>query len=140
MVRKLSLGSWRRSSKASRDGSLRENMAKADIKASCRGISGSSERGSGISSQRERMRRKRASAERFLRAFLAEKPMDRNSFCAKVKMGRPEKYFVSWLYEREDQNRQPVPRKTTGRELLAVHQVGQVATFVSVLEIAGESA
>jgi len=66
--------------------------------------------------------------------------MDRNSFCAKVKMGRPEKYFVSWLYEREDQNRQPVPRKTTGRELLAVHQVGQVATFVSVLEIAGESA
>src|SRR6266446_437420 len=118
MVRKLSLGSWRRWSKANRDGSLRENMAKADIKASPRGIAGSSDRGSGTSSQRARTRRKRASAERCLRAFLAERPMAGNSFCPKVKMGKPGKYFVSWLYERQGQNRQPVPKNSTGRELL----------------------
>src|SRR6266446_2800421 len=118
MVRKLSLGSWRRWSKANRDGSLRENMAKADIKASPRGIAGSSDRGSGTSSQRARTRRKRASAERCLRAFLAERPMACNSCCPKVKKGKPGKYFVSWLYERQGQNRQPVPKNSTGRELL----------------------
>src|SRR6266478_3345224 len=123
MVRKLSFGSWRRWSKANRDGSLRENMAKADIRASPRGISGSSERGSRTSSQRERTSRKRASADRFLRAFLAERLMAGNSFCPKVKMGKPGKYFVSWLYEREGQNRQPVPRKSTGRELLLLWTV-----------------
>src|SRR6266436_2621056 len=126
MVRKLSLGSWRRWSKANRDGSLRENMAKADIKASPRGIAGSSDRGSGTSSQRARTRRKRASAERCLRAFLAERPMAGNSFCPKVKMGKPGKYFVSWLYERQGQNRQPVPKNSTGRELLVLY--GQAAS------------
>src|SRR5438034_788657 len=39
MVRKLSLGSRRRASKASKEGSLRENMAKADIRAAARGMS-----------------------------------------------------------------------------------------------------
>ena len=34
-------------------------------------------------------------------------------------MGRPEKHFANWLYERKDQNPQPVIGKTTSRELLA---------------------
>src|SRR5215470_3319391 len=101
MVRKLSLGSWRRWSKASRDGSLRENMAKADIKASPKGMSTSAERASKISLKPHRIRRKRESAERSLRAFLAERPMAGNSFCPRVKIGKPGKYSVSLHYERE---------------------------------------
>src|SRR5712692_6632790 len=100
-VRKLSLGSWRRSSKASKDGSLSENMAKADIKVSPRGISTSPDRPSAMLSKPERTRRKRESAERSLRAFLAERTIAGNSFCLRVKMGKPVKYCVSWHYERE---------------------------------------
>ena len=33
-------------------------------------------------------------------------------------MGRPEKHSANWLYERKDQNPQPVIGKTTSRELL----------------------
>src|SRR5271157_1719643 len=53
MVRKLSLGLRRRSSKASRDGSLSENIEKADIRASPSGISTSPDRGSGRVAKRE---------------------------------------------------------------------------------------
>ena len=56
MVRKLSLGSRRRWSKASRDGSLSENIAKADIRASAKGISTSPDRGSGREPKWERSR------------------------------------------------------------------------------------
>src|SRR6516162_391703 len=101
MVRKLSLGSWRRWSKASRDGSLRENRAKPDIRASPRGISTSPARVSGIRSRRERISRKRESADRSLRAFLAETTMAGNSSCQRVKMGKPGKYSLSLHYERE---------------------------------------
>src|ERR1700737_608629 len=104
MVRKLSLGFWRRWSKASKDGSLRENMAKADIRASPTVMSTSPERVSGTASQPEWTSRKRACAERSLRAFLADRPMASNSFCPTGKMGKPEKHFVGWLYERQGQN------------------------------------
>src|ERR1700747_1923416 len=104
MLRKLSLGFWRRWSKASKEGSLRENMAKADIRASAKGMSTSPERVSGTSRKPQRTSRKRASAERSLRAFLVERPMVGNSFCTQVKMGKPGKHFVGWIYEREGQN------------------------------------
>src|SRR5574341_85389 len=100
MERKLSLGSWRRSSKASRDGSLSENMAKPAIKASPRGISTSPARGSEILSNRERISWNRESADRPLRAFLAEKPMAGNSVCAGEKIVKLGKDYVSCLYER----------------------------------------
>src|ERR1700724_1044202 len=99
MVRKLSLGSWRRSSKANKDGSLRENMAKADIRASPRGMSTSPERASGRRLKRDRTSRNKESAERSLRAFLVERLIAGNSFCLKVKMGKPGKNYLSWIYE-----------------------------------------
>src|ERR1700730_933138 len=104
MVRKLSLGSWRRWSKASKEGSLRENMAKADMRASAKGTATSPERVSATASKPARTSRKRASAERSLRAFLAERPMVGNSCCPQGKMGKSGKHFVSRLYEREGQN------------------------------------
>src|SRR5713226_5695076 len=122
MVRKLSLGSWRRSSKASRDGSLRENMARADKRASPRGMSGWPERVSGMRRKRSRSSRKRESADRALRAFLAERTMVGNSFCPKVKIGKPGKYSVRWDYERKGQNQSAVIEKTTGRELLSMQE------------------
>src|SRR5271157_1686744 len=119
MVRKLSVGSRRRSSKASNDGSLSENMAKPAIRALPREISGSSLRGSGMRSKADRSMWKRASADRFLRAFLAETTMISNSFCAHVKISKLGKYSGGWLYEREDQNQRFSSRENSGRELLA---------------------
>src|SRR5258706_837676 len=104
MVRKLSLGSRRRSSKASREGSLRENMAKADIRASARGISTSAERGSAKHLKRERTSRRRESAERCLRAFLAERLMVRDSVQLNGKMGDLGRYCDSDVYEKEEQD------------------------------------
>jgi hypothetical protein len=47
--------------------------------------------------------------------------MTGTAFCLQVKMGKPGKYFVSWLYEREGQNRSAVMDKTAGRELLHLY-------------------
>jgi hypothetical protein len=58
--------------------------------------------------------------------------MASNSFCPKVKMGKPGRHFVSWLYEREGQNRQPVPRKSTGRELLVICELAMGAVGPAV--------
>ena len=68
MERKLSRGSRRRWSKASKEGSFKENMAKADIRASLREIWTSSARGRGSrrESKPERRSEKRESAERSL--------------------------------------------------------------------------
>jgi hypothetical protein len=46
-----------------------------------------------------------------------------NSFCLKVKMGKPGKYSGSWLYERKGQNQRPVQRKSIDRELLTALRV-----------------
>src|SRR5271157_1466539 len=90
MVRKLSLGLWRRWSKASRDGSLSENMAKADIKASAKGISTSPDRGSGRQAKRERRDPKRASAERSFRASPGASAMASHSIGPGGKKGGQE--------------------------------------------------
>src|SRR6266404_4238804 len=103
MERKLSLGSRRRSSKASRDGSLSENIAKADIRTSSKGISTSPDRGSGTELKRERRSLKRVSAERSLRTFLAAADMIGNSVCLRVKRGKPGNHSANWLYETEDE-------------------------------------
>src|SRR5450631_896576 len=61
--------SARRLSKASKEGSLRENIAKADIKASATEMDGSPERGSLHSSNRFRNRVTKQSAERCFRTI-----------------------------------------------------------------------
>src|SRR5216684_1917380 len=117
MVPKLSLGFWRRWSKASRDGSLSENIAKADIRTSSKGISTSPDRGSGTELKRERRSLKRVSAERSLRTFLAA-DMIGNSVCLRVKRGKPGNHSANWLYEREGETELQIPRKMSDRELL----------------------
>src|SRR6266849_523884 len=101
MLRKLSLGSRRRSSKASKDGSLSENMAKPDMSASPREISGSSLRASGMRSKADRSRRKRESAERVLRAFLTETTMAGNSFCLLVRWTSQESILTAGFTKRK---------------------------------------
>src|SRR5271156_1437609 len=117
MVRKLSFGFWRRGSKASRDGSLSENIAKADIRTSSKGISTSPDRGSGIEVKMEWRSRKRTSAEGCLRAFLAAAIMG-NSVCLRVKRGKPGNYSADWLYEREGETELQIPKKMSEREPL----------------------
>ena len=62
---------------------------------------------------------KRESAERSLRAFLADTIMIGKSFCLAVKLGKPGKDHRSCLYEKEGENQRPVQWKSTDRELLA---------------------
>ena len=94
MVRKLSLGLWRRWSKASGDGSLSENMAKADIKASAKGISTSPDRGSEREAKRERRDPKRASAERSFRASPGASAMASHSIGSGGKIGNSGKHYA----------------------------------------------
>src|ERR1700678_1810802 len=121
MLRKLSLGFWRRWSKASRDGSLSENIAKADIRTSSEGNSPSPERGSRTELKMEWRSLKRMSAVRCLRTFLAA-DMIGNSVCQRVKRGKPGNYSANWLYEREGETELQKPKKTSDRELLQVLQ------------------
>src|SRR5450759_297011 len=120
MVRKLSLGSCRRWSKASKDGSLSENIAKADIRASAKRISTSPDRGSGSEPKWERRDRKRASAERSFRASPGASAMASHSISSGGKIGSSGKHYVQWIYEMEDQNKRLFQGKTPGRELLAI--------------------
>src|SRR5271157_4436200 len=123
MVRKLSLGLWRRWSKASRDGSLSENIEKADIRASAKGISTSPDRGSGREAKRERRDPKRASADRSFRASPGASAMASHSISPSVKMGGPEKHFARGICEMRDQNKRLFRGKTVGRELLSIHNI-----------------
>src|SRR5271166_6046747 len=135
MERKLSLGSRRRSSKASRDGSLSENIANADIRASSRGISTSPDRGSGREPKRERIRPKRESAERFLRASPRARAMGGHSVSPSVKTGSSGKHYARRHCEMGDENKRLFKGKTHGREFLVtrpilaidlVHQIPQL--------------
>src|SRR3954447_789361 len=103
MVRKLSLGSRRRWSKASRDGSLSANIAKADIRASSKGISTSPDRRSGSEPKWERSTRKRVSAERSLRASPGARAMAGPSVDPSGKMGSSGGYYEGWIREMGDQ-------------------------------------
>src|SRR3954452_7119158 len=118
MVRKLSLGSRRRWSKASRDGSLSENMAKADIKASSKGISTSADRGSGSEPKWERSTRKRLAAERSLRTSPGARVMVSHLLDPSGKMGRSGEHHAGWIREMGDQKQRLFKGKTPGRELL----------------------
>src|SRR6516165_10529719 len=118
MERKLSVGSRRRWSKASRDGSLRENIAKADIRTSPRGISTSPERGSSSEPKWERRDRKRASAERPLRTSPAAIAMASHSGGPGDKIGDPGKHDARGICEMGDQERRFSQGKTPSRELL----------------------
>src|SRR5271166_4918056 len=103
MVRKLSLGLRRRSSKASKDGSLSENIEKADISASPSGISTSPDRGSERDPKWERRDRKRASPERSFLASPGERAIASRSISSSGKIGSSAKYCVRWIYEMEDE-------------------------------------
>src|SRR5208283_4698679 len=118
MVRKLSLGLRRRSSKASRDGSLSENIEKADIRASPSGISTSPDRGSGRVAKRERRAPKRASAERSFRASPRVRAIASHSISSGGKIGSSGKHCVKWIHDVEDENRRLFQGKTSGREWL----------------------
>src|SRR3954463_8276999 len=120
MERKLSLGSRRRWSKASRDGSLSENMAKADIKASSRGISTSADRGSGSEPKWERRTRKRLSAERSLRTSPGARAMVSHFLDPGGKMGSSGEHYAGWIREMGDQKQRLFKGKTPGRELLVL--------------------
>src|SRR3954451_21759258 len=121
MVRKLSLGSRRRWSKASRDGSLSENMAKADIKASSKGISTSADRGSGSDPKWERSTRKRLSAERSLRTSPGARAMVSHFLDPSGKMGSSGGHYAGCIREMGDQKQRLVKGKAPGRELLPRH-------------------
>src|SRR5271157_6035214 len=118
MVRKLSLGLWRRWSKASRDGSLSENIEKADIRASAKGISTSPDRGSGREAKRERRDPKRASAERSFRASPGASAMASHSIGPSGKIGNSGKHYAQEVCEMRDQNKRVFRAKIASRELL----------------------
>src|SRR5271157_2888499 len=111
MERKLSAGLRRRSSKASRDGSLSENIAKADIRASSKGISTSPDRGSGSEPNWERRDRKRASAERSFRASPGASAMASHSISSGGKIGSSGKHYARRVCEMGDQNKRDVSDK-----------------------------
>src|SRR5216683_396436 len=92
-------------------------MAKPDIRASPNRMPGF-DRASGIASKPEWTNWKSASAERSLRAFLADTTIAGKSFGLAVKLGKPGKNHCSCLYEREGENQRPVQRKSNRRELL----------------------
>src|SRR5215210_1650919 len=123
MVRKLSLGSRRRWSKASRDGSLSENIAKADIRASSKGISTSPDRRSAREPKWERRVRKRVSAERSLRGSPGARAIAIHSDDPSGKMGSSGGYYAGWIREMGDQNQRLFKEKTPGRELLPRDQL-----------------
>ena len=112
------LGLRRRSSKASRDGSLSENIEKADIRASPSGISTSPDRGSEREPKWERRDRKRASAERSFRASPRVRAIANHSISSGGKIGSSGKHCVKWIHDVEDENRRLFQGKTPGRELL----------------------
>ncbi len=66
---------------------MRENRAKADIKASASERAGVPERPSGIGSKPERRVRKRAWADGFLRAFLADRAVSDHTIQPNFRMG-----------------------------------------------------
>src|SRR3954447_20644013 len=137
MVRKLSLGSRRRWSNASRDGSLSANIAKADIKASSKGISTSPDRGSASEPKWERSTRKRASAERSLRTSPGARAMVSHSLDPSGKMGSSGEYSAGWIREMEDQKQRLFKGITPDRELLAGNDRPERQSVSALCRVAG---
>src|SRR3954470_4949696 len=97
-------------------------MAKADIKASSKGISTSADRGSGSEPKWERSTRKRLSAERSLRTSPGTRVMVSHLLDPSGKMGRSGEHHAGWIREMGDQKQRLFKGKTPGRELLTARQ------------------
>src|SRR3954465_14085550 len=93
-------------------------MAKADIKASTKGISTSAERGSGSAANWERRTRKRLSAESSLRTSPGARAMVSPLLDPGDKMGSSSEHDAREIREMENQKRCLFRGKTPGRELL----------------------
>src|SRR3954447_8021803 len=97
-------------------------MAKADIKASSKGISTSADRGSGSEPKWERSPRKRLSAERSLRTSPGARVMVSHLLDPSGKMGRSGEHHAGWIREMGDQKQRLFKGKTPGRELLVTRR------------------
>src|SRR3954462_6534066 len=95
-------------------------MAKADIKASSKGISTSADRGSGSEPKWERRTRKRLSAERSLRTSPGARAIVSHFLDPSGKMGSSGEHYAGWIREMGDQKQRLFKGKTPGRELLAM--------------------
>src|SRR3954464_6471471 len=93
-------------------------MAKADIKASSKGISTSADRGSGSEPKWERSTRKRLSAERSLRTSPGARAIVSHFLDPGGKMGSSGEHDGGWIREMGDQKQRLFKGKTPGRELL----------------------
>src|SRR4051812_29195792 len=94
-------------------------MAKADIKASSKGISTSADRGSGSDPKWERSTRKRLSAARSLRTSPGARAMVSHFLDPSGKMGSSGEHYAGWIREMGDQKQRLFKGKTPGRELLS---------------------
>src|SRR5215204_3125453 len=98
-------------------------IAKADIKASSKGISTSADRGSGSDPKWERSTRKRLSAERSLRTSPGARAMVSHFLDPSGKMGSSGEHYAGWIREMGDQKQRLFKGKTPGRESLVIAQV-----------------
>src|SRR3954464_7735080 len=97
-------------------------MAKADIKASPKGISTSADRGSGSEPNWERSIRKRLSAESSLRTSPGARAMVSHCLDPSGKMGSPGEHYAPWIREMGNPKQRLFKGKTPGRELLGLDQ------------------
>src|SRR3954449_12281754 len=93
-------------------------MAKADIKASSKGISTSADRGSGSEPKWERSSRKRLSAERSLRTSPGARAMVSHFLDPGGKIGGSGEHNARGIREMGDEKQRLFQGKTLGRELL----------------------
>src|SRR3954470_18903616 len=93
-------------------------MAKADIKASSRGISTSADRGSGSAANWERSTRKRLAAESSLRTAPGARAMVSHRLDPGGKMGSSGEHYARWIREMGNPKQRFFKGKTPGRELL----------------------
>src|SRR4051794_37865454 len=101
-------------------------MAKADIKASSKGISTSADRGSGSEPKWERSPRKRLSAERSLRTSPGARAMVSHFLDPSGKMGSSGEHYAGWIREMGAQKQRLFKGKTPGRELLRFDERGSL--------------
>src|SRR3954466_14641993 len=93
-------------------------MAKADIKASSRGISTSADRGSGSAANWERRTRKRLSAESSLRTSPGARAMVSHRLDPGGKMGSSGEHYAPGIREMGNPKPRLFKGTTPGRELL----------------------
>src|SRR3954454_5065119 len=93
-------------------------MAKADIRASSKGISTSADRESGSAANWERRTRKRLSAERSLRTAPGARAMVSHRLDPGGKMGSSGEHYARWIREMGNPKQRFFKGKTPGRELL----------------------